>query len=456
LSIAALRGRRKIMAQGVEAAVEGVELEAFATEIPSLIAKSNTLYSMAKDMFQKVPTSDITSAGGTARPSFRVPFRAQSGLAISQGTGNGDSLGRGNMSLWGSFALSPVFHYGVCEMSHRAQVATNGKKRGLISLKAEELKNSLDSFEQGIEGILYGDSSGAITQIPSTATVSSGSGTGAKTSYITGIRSLAFTDNQVVQFYPSEGGTSRGTATISYVDGVGETVWFSTALPSTGGATAVGDYIMIAGSSGALGQGVYGVSAWHNSATTGTIAGVNRATYPSRITTPSINLSGGSVTASLSQRINSLLARAMGTDNTAQDSGVFLIPETQAYAIAQTTVYNKAINYQEMSSSGNTGKVPDVSKKYFQDTYGGRKTHLSLVQPKDRIDLMVTKSWYLGEMVPVQMYDYGGGNTVVPVPDPDGNGWLTSNQFAYEVAFNVANSAPRWGQFTYGASVPTI
>ena len=38
---------------------------------------------------------------------------------------------------------------------------------------------------------MYGDSSGAITQIPTTATVSSGSGSGNYTSYITGIRAMA-------------------------------------------------------------------------------------------------------------------------------------------------------------------------------------------------------------------------------------------------------------------------
>ncbi len=443
------------MAIGTEAAVEGVELEAFATEIPSLIPLSKTFYALAQERFTKVPTSFQTSAGSVTRPSFRVPFRAQGGAYVSQGTANGTALGRGNMSVWDDFALSPIWHFSVNEMTHLAQLATNGRKRGLISLKAEELKNSLDSTMAGLEGIMYGDSSGAITQIPTTAAVSSNSGTGATTSYITGVRAMAFTDNQVVQIFPSEGGTARGTATISFNDPVTSTLYFSTVLPSTGGATAVGDYIMIAGSTGALNQGVYGTTAWNNSATTGTIAGINRATYPSRISTPSINLNGGAVTAALSQRIEALLGRAMGGSNDTKDSGIYLFGEDQAYAVAQTNYYNKQIT-QNSDKPGSDGTVPDTSRKYFQGRFGGREVHVSYVQPTGRIDMLLTKDWYIGELVPLQLYDFGGGNTVMPVPDPSGNGWLTSNQFAYETSFNLACSAPRHQLYVTNASQPTI
>ncbi|HZP06790.1 MAG TPA: hypothetical protein VFB43_17960 [Terracidiphilus sp.] len=444
------------MAIGTESAVSSVELEDFAPLIPSLIPMSDSLYSLAKDRFESVPVSVTTTAGSTVRPSFRVPFRAQGGAAIAQGTGNGDALGRGNASVWQDFVLSPVWHYAVNEITHLAQLATRGKGRAKISLRAEEMKNAYDSAIAGIEGIMYGDSSGAITQIPATATVSSNSGTGNNTSFITGIRAMAFTDNQVIQVFPSEGGASRGTATISVNDPASSTLFFSTVLPSTGGATQVGDFLMIAGSSGALGQGVYGTTSWINNATAGTQAGIDRAKFPNRITSPSVNLAGGSVTASLSGRILALLGRAMGADNQSKDSAIFLIGEDQRFAIDTTTYYNKQIVIQGSTSDGNTGKTPDVSKKYFSGTYGGRETHVSYVQPLGRIDLMLTKEWTIGELVPLQLYDFGNGVTSMPVPDPSGNGWLTSNQFAFESSFNIACSAPKHQLYVYGASEPTI
>lgn len=441
------------MAVGNEAAVEAVEVEAFSAEIPSLIPLSKTLYSFAQARFTKVPVSYQTTGGSTTRPSFRVPFRWQGGAAVSQGTGNGDSLGRGNASQWADFVESPIWHYSVCEITHLAQLATNGRNRAKIAIKAEELKNSLDSTIAGIEGVMYGQGAGDITQIPSSATVNNNTGSGNQTSSIVGIRAMALTDNQVVQFFPSIGGTARtGTATVSVVDPATSTVYFSTALPT---GTTTGDYIMIAGSSGAASSGVLGTQAWINNATSGTIAGINRATYPSRISSPSINLNGGSITASLSQRIEALLGRAMGASNRTKDAGVYLFPEDQALAVAQTNYYNRQIT-QNSDRPGNTGTVPDVSRKYFESTYGGRECHLSYVQPLGRIDMLLAPEWYIGELVPLQLYDFGGGNTVMPVPDPNGNGWLTSTQFAYETSFNLACSAPRHQLYVYGASSPTI
>jgi hypothetical protein len=212
---------------------------------------------------------------------------------------------------------------------------------------------------------------------------------------------------------------------------------------------------MIAGSSGAIGQGVYGTTSWNNSATSGTQAGINRATYPSRISTPNINLNGGSVTASLSQRIEALVGRAMGDSNQTKDSGMYLMGEDQRVAIAETTYYNKQINIQR-GEEGKGGNVPDVSKKYFDGTFGGREVHLSYVQPLGRIDMLLTDEWSIGELISLQLYDYGNGNTTMPTPDPAGNGWLTSNQFAYVTSFNMACSAPRHQLYVTNASQPTI
>ena len=440
------------MAIGTEAAVQSVELEAFSKKIPTLIPMSKTLYALMQDEFDKVPTSNITLGGTTSRPSMRVPFRVQGGAAISQGTGNGDSMGRGNMSVWQDFVASPIYNYSVTEITELARLATNGKKRGLIALKAEELKNSLDSTLAGLEGLLYGDGSGAITQIPSTGTVSSSSGSGNQTSYITGVRAMTVTDNQLLQFASAEGTLRSGTATVSVNDPVTATIWFSTALPS---GTAVGDYIVVNGSTSVVGSGILGTTSWINSATSGTQAGINRATYPSRISSPSINLNGGSITASLSQRIEALLGRAMGGDNATKDSGIYLFPEDQAYAVATTNYYNRQITKLEDNGPGNT--VPDASKKYFQRKFGDRAVHVSYAQPLGRVDMMLTNEWSLGELVPCQLYDYTGeGDYSFPVPDPSGNGWLTSRQFAYQVGIQVFCAAPRHQLYVYGAASPTI
>ena len=52
-----------------------------------------------------------------------------------------------------------------------------------------------------------------------------------------------------------------------------------------------------------------------------------------------------------------------------------------------------------------------------QLTFGGRKYHKSWTAINNRMDLLVLDNWYIGELSPLELYDFGGGNVVAPVPD---------------------------------------
>jgi hypothetical protein len=434
----------------LESAVEAVELEAFSKDIPSLIPQGSTAYSLFKNRATTIPVSNITQAGGVTRPSFRVPFRPQAGAAIQQGTGDASSLLRGTGSAWDSFALSPIFLFNVCEISYLAQSATQGKARGLFNVQAQELKNSLDQATQGIEALINGDGSGAIDQIPTAAVITTG-GSGNQTASIAGMNvAFRFTDQQTVTVFPSEGGTARGQATISTVDPVAQTLYFSTALPA---GTTNGDYLMVQGCSGAVASSVLGIQYWQVNSNTGTVAGVARSKWPGRLTTPTINLNGGPITPGLAQRAQVLLGRAIGPDAKAIKSAVWYGPPEQAQAIS-----NLYYNVQITQNIEKGSSVPDVARKFFVETFGGREYHTSWTANPNRVDLLLFDTWYMGEMIPLELYDFGGGMTVVPVPDVGTtNGtYLTSHMFAYNCAFQLANSAPKLGLYVQNAAVPTV
>lgn len=436
----------------LEASVEAVELEAFSKDIPDLIFKGTSAYSLFKNRSTTIPISNVTAAGGVTRPSFRVPFRAQAGAPIAQGTGDASSLLRGSGSTWQDFAISPIFLFSVCEISYLAQRATNGKNRGLFNVQAQEIKNSLDQAMQGIEGLINSDGSGAVDQIPSTATIVNGTGpTGPMYSSIAGLNVAAcFTDQQVVQVFPSEGGTARGTFTISYSDPVSQTVFSAQALPT---GTTTGDYLMVAGAGGGAGSSILGIRAWQVNSNTGTIGGINRANYPTRLSTPTINLNGGSITPGVAQRAQVLLTLALGPKNKAIDSAIWYCPIQQAYALS-----NLYYNTQITQNIEKGESVPDRARKFFPETFGGRELFTSATAQPNRVDLLLMDTWYMGEMIPLELYDFGGGMTVVPVPDVGTtNGtYLTSHMFAYNAAFNIANSAPKAGLYIQNAAVPTV
>ena len=435
----------------LESAVEAVELEAFSKDIPSLIPKGTTAYSLFKNRATTIPVSNVTQAGGTTRPSFRVPFRPLAGAAIQTGTGDASSLLRGTGSAWDGFALSPIFLFNVCEISYLAQAATQGKARGLFNVKAQEIKNSLDQAMQGIEGLINSDGSGAFDQIPATAVINNGTGSGNQLSSIVGMNvAFAFTDQQTIQFFSSEGGTNLGSATISTVDPVSQTLYFSTVLPV---GVATGDYLMVQGGSGAVGSNILGIRYWQVNSNTGTLAGINRSKWPGRLSTPTINLDGGPITPGVAQRAQVLLGRALGPDNKAMKSAVWYGPPEQAYAIS-----NLYYNVQISQNIEKGQSVPDMSRRYFSETFGGREYHESWTAVPNRVDLLLFDTWYMGEMIPLELYDFGGGLTVVPVPDVGTtNGtYLTSHMFAYNCAFQLANSAPKAGLYIQDAAVPTV
>ena len=437
----------------VESAVEAIELDAFSKRIPDLVPHDETLYGFLKSNATTIPISNITAAGGVPRPSFRVPFRAQAGAAISQGTGNADSLGRGTGSTWAAFALSPVFFYSTCEISFLARISTEGAKRGLFNVQAQELKNTFTQATQGLEALLQGDGSGTLDQIPATATVSSNSGTGAEKSYISGMNNaFQFQDQQTVQVFPSIGGSTRGVATVSYTDPVTQTIFFSTVLPSVGGATAVGDYLIVNGTSGAAGASILGLDAWLVNSNTGYLAGLNRANFPSRLSTPTINLGGASLTLSTGIRALTLLLRALGSSSEGAKKAVWYCGPDQAMQVAE--LYLNSI-YSE--TSRNAGDMaPDVAKKEWPKQYAGRPMIVGMNAIPGELKLFTPDVCYLGELLPLELYDFGGGITSAPVPDIVNGGYLTSTMFAYVTALNLAFSNVRAAVRVDDAAQPTI
>jgi len=440
-----------------EAAVEAVELESFAKGIPDLVYNGRTVYNFFKKGSKTFPVSNITAAGGVTRPSFRVPLRIQSGAAIFQGTGNGDSLGRGTGSQWLSGDLSPIALFAGCEITYLARVATQGPKRSLISLRAEELKNSFNSFMQGVDAQFLSDGNGAILQIPSTATVSNNTLAAPNVSSIVGLGGQAnqFQEQQVVQFFPTEGGSPRtggvSTATVSYVDGANDTVYFSTALPTN---TAASDYVMIQGNSGALNSGVQGIYLYQTSSNTGTVLNLSRASYPGQLSTPTIAKGGQSINTTDGYKAEILIGRGLGADNEAVADFEWICGPDQELAVTQ--LYTNVLQ-QNYVPPGDTAL--DMAKKHMSPNFAGRKLNVSYTARQGRLDAVCPETWGIIETVEPSLYDFGDSVTTMPIPDNSqgaSGSYLTSSIFFYNAILNLFNSNMKAGVYISGAAVPSV
>lgn len=437
-----------------EAAVEAVELENFAKGIPDLVYKGHTVYNLFKKGSKTYPTAVTTQAGGTARPAFRIPVRIQSGAAIFQATGNGDALPRGTGSNWVGGDISPIGLFAGCEITYLARIATQGPKRGLISLRAEELKNSFNSFMQGVDAQFLSDGSGAIVQIPSTATINNNTLGGSNPSSIVGLGGQAnqFQEQQVIQIFPTEGGVARttpATATVSYVDGANDTVYFSTALPTN---TTTGDFVMIQGSTGALNSGLAGLYAYQVASNTGTILNLARSTYPGQLSTPNIAKGGAAINMTDAYKAEILIGRGLGADNEAVADFEWICGPDQELAVTQLYTNVLTQNYVPPGE-----KALDMVKKHMSPTYGGRPLNVSYTAKQGRLDAVCPETWGIVETVEPSLYDFGDGVTTMPIPDFVGQGsYLTSSIFFYNAFLNLFNSNMKAGVFISGAAVPSV
>jgi hypothetical protein len=462
------------MALATELAVEAIELESFVEEIPDLQAHFDKLQTRLEKGGKKIQCSFNTNRGGTSRAPFWAGTRVQGGAGIQQfGLGTsapigGDTSsapyvpawGRGTGSQFVSMCASPIRFVNVCEISNLAQYATDGKERGLVKFSREEMDKSLLAFDNGVEAVLNRDGSGTIDQIPLSATITTG-GSGAQTSIIAGINTAAsFVDQQQVQFLSAVGGTLRGgagaTATISYVDPVTQTLFFSTSLPS---GTAVGDIIVVNGATGSAGSSVYGKDYWIQNGNIGTFGGVNIATYPSRFSSPTINFGGtGTIVNSTAQRVQSIRMRAMGDDYDKNEKCFWYANPQQGVALAGNYYVP---GYTRLDEGGNE-RVPDVAKKQMQDTWAGDEVVWSSTAEPSRMDRIVPDAFYFGELFPTRLHEWTPGNPIAAVPTNDGSGasnaigttYYDSTMFAYERAFNLLCPEMRQQFFFQGLPVP--
>jgi len=429
-----------------EAAVESIELEQVGKEIQLLWPNFRGLFNLLDKSAKKTNIANTTLGGDTPRSAWRESMLIQGASGINVGTGDGDAITvNGTGSKTAAFSMAPVYVFNTTVYTHLAELATEGAERGVESITKTEMKRSVKQFYNGIESLFNGDGSGAIDQIPNTAVINDSTGTGDETSSIVGVSTAAaFVDQQYVQFFAAESGSPRaGTFKVSYVDVVNQTLYFSTALTGVSN----GDYIMVAGASGAVGSSVLGVPYWNTAGYVGTKGGLSLAQYPSRLSTPVINLGGAQVTPSVVQRARVLLSRALGDDSDELDNGVWYGRPEQAATIASQW-YTTLIS-QNLEGGGIN--ATDRARKGLPETFGERTFVSSNTAKPGRIDLLFPEKWAIGELCPVRLYNFASGAVVWPVMNSSGQ--ITSaKQFVYEWGGQLCNLAPRHGLFITNAS----
>ena len=352
-----------------ETAVQAVELETVREDIPDLMQTTDTFYTRLKKAGRVLPFSTSTGGGygssfdATGRPSLRIPMRIKAGSAHTQFNADGGDMGRGTGSVYAAQFISPVSFSEALEITAQAMWSTDSDKKSRVNVRATEFTYTLEQFKSNLDADFQGDGSGTLGTVVTAA--SAGGGAGPSYSNITMDNANQLYDNQVVQIFPSVGGTTRGAFQVSLVDGVTNTAWSADALPSVGGATAAGDIIVVNGATGAAGTSIMGIKAYQVNGNTGTLNGLSRSQYPGRLSTPTVNLSGAAITEFTGRQITSKIELALGIDNAALADLVWYCNVDQASAMENLAIQVAITNQQQIKGDSSQDMLKKMTPKTF-------------------------------------------------------------------------------------------
>jgi hypothetical protein len=443
-----------------EASLQAVELESVREEIPQLFADDHTLFDYVYKHGKKMPMAANTGGGSgstydpSGRPALRIPLFMQAGGSFSQITADGlpDDLGLGSGSNWAALFIPPVTFSEACSISLKAQWASDSSKKSRVQVRAHEMVQTLERLKQDLESVIQGSGAGELAQIDATAVVNNNTGSGAQTSSITGFSQAGQLRSQmIVTFYPTLGGSQRtggvSTSTVSFVDSVNNIVYFTTALPTS---TAAGDWIVIVGSSGAIGNSVLGLKAWNVTSNTITVAGLNRANYPGQFSTPSINLNGLPITVQAGRRAKQLIRLALGSETPAADGFVWYGNVDMEASIENLAVNVAITNQQEIKGDKNI----DMQKKHAPSTFADQEIMVSIHATPGRLDgLTVPKNWGVGELKAIDILDLNGLQ-IFPTYAPSG-GISSQFVFYFVCSWNLFCANPRANTYLYNGQIPS-
>jgi hypothetical protein len=390
---------------------------------------------------------EATDAISVSTRNARFPIQVTNGSQFSQTSADNADMGVGGADDYEVLQLSIVFFDQAVSIAKLPEVATDSKGKAVRDYAKEQMQASLAQFRSGLESLYQSDGSGTLDTI---VTASSGSGSGAMFSNITVNNANNFQDSQIIQVFPNVGGVTRGTFQISSVDSLGKTLWSSQALPSTGGATQAGDILVVNGASGAAGASLLGLKYYQVNSNTGSLLGLNRSSFPGKLSTPTVNLNGNAITIQALRRMVQLTRVALGDQNPAAKDIIFYAGLDQQAAVENLHLQVAKTIQNEVK---NSGAPVDMGTKEPSDEVLGRELFVSVHASAGRIDALCLKNWGRLSTVPVSLYDVGGQN-VFPRYGASG-GIQTSSQWYYWTGQNLVNRNVRAGAYAQNCGLPS-
>ncbi len=375
---------------------------------------------------------------------MRLPLQIRPGGKARAANFDGGDLGRGGFTLYDVAQVTPQGFAFAVEWTKIVEYSTDQSEKAIAKLVPKEIKNAMAQFRAFLDKICHTSGNGVL------GTISNVNGQVLTMANPPGAQLVH--PGQDVQVYDSTITTNRGKFTVGSSDPIyAKTITAdpSTALPA---GTVATDVLVYDGLTGAQPIGLFGVPYHQSNATTGTWLNMNRATYPTELQTPAVNLSNASLTPGAIMQCINFIRKALGT---AQAGAGGKASKLMAYAsLEQAHAYRAlGISVSNIIKEGPGGGADDLEMNFTgKVTWMGCPEKQSINQNPTRVDFIDFSHWGRAEMKGIDFYD-AGGNTKFPIYGASGG--LAASEITYIVTlFQIWNDSPRSGGYIYNAAIP--
>lgn len=412
-----------------ESQVVGAELERVADKVPVLFERDAMFYAnLEKRPVEKVSARDM-----------RVPLEIRPGGLFGYFDPAGGDLGRGEGPTFEKAVVSTVSFKFAVEWHKKTQWATDDARKSVVNSVRHLLANSMKEFRRAVDAQLMTAGDGVL------GTIASVSGTGPYTltmSSTDGYKTRLFRIGHKVNVYDTTLATNRTPGDERVVSNIDHEA--GTLTLAGGGITGItaGDKLLASGLNGANPVGIYGVPYHHNSASTGTWLGLDRATYP-EIRANRISASGALALSHPRRALNKIGER-LGMETKLNIKAWMHPAQAQAYEeLGQlvTTINKTSSDKQSMDLFFDVQQIAGVPiKKNFNWN-------------KTRIDFVVDSVWGRAEMHPAGFYEEEG-RRLFEVRGASG-GVAAATLFYIVASFNTFVNQPPGLSYISDLTIPT-
>ena len=366
--------------------------------------------------FTKMKSMDQSSR------DLRIPIPMYPGGKFRQVDFDGGAMGRGSATVYKVATLAPIDQAIAVEINDKVGFVTDSSVKAVANAVQREVAAAMSEFKNMKDSLLQTAGGGILS------TVATSGVSGTTITLTSPFYEQLLRYGQEITVYNSTQTTNRGTATITGIDPVAHTI----TVNATPGGTTDGDKICLGGLSGASPTSTYGLAYHHNSASTGTWLGLNRATYPG-IRTPIVTASS-TLTTAHPQLLLAKLAMQLG--QSVLDSGKWFwhMHTSQRVAWAELGQLIQEISVNQGGAAN--GNVDILMQRKLANKIGGIEVLESIHADRTRIDLVDGENWIRGTYKETGLHKMGD-QTKLPVYDNTGGYsnasiWYISNseQFA--------------------------